>query len=132
MKIAMAAIVAFALVTRAQTAYADEATFAQVGSVQVGSVRAGSLQVPNFNWEVPTFAWQCADVTFPQEFGAKPNVIVSFGTLLPVSGATTYVNVQATNITTKGFTPVISPPKIPIGIGAPSMTINWVAVGAKK
>lgn len=120
-----------------QLACAQQLTSTQVGSASCSSRPGG---------------WLCDPVTFPQEFGAIPSVVVSFGQLTLVPGtegihsgnnnritAVMNVSLGAANITTKGFTPTVSfnPPwqsnsvsANPNGIAMHLGSVTWIAVGS--
>src|SRR5271165_224508 len=126
MRVTGAIIVSFWLGILCQTVRAQNYIVTQVGTVQ-GALVSNGAQPPTFNWQIP-------DVTFPQEFGSIPNVIVSFSSVFPVSEPTSsrgasFVDIQATNITTKGFKPVISSPIEGIGLNTHPLTVSWTAVG---
>jgi hypothetical protein len=57
-------------------AHADNDTFTQIGSFQIQPVLqgVGPSNIHQWNWPVPGF------VSFPQEFGSVPNVVVSVAT----------------------------------------------------
>lgn len=107
-------------------AIADDDNFTQMGTVQA-NLSSNGAQVPTFNWQVP-------NVTFPQEFGSPPQVITSFSTLVPVAFPPTthappnFLSVAPENITSTGFTPVISARG---AMGPGPVTISWMALGSK-
>jgi H-type lectin domain len=101
--------------------YADTDTFAQLGTFQI--------QVQNNNWQASPGV-----ITFPQQFGAVPQVIVSFSSLGPMGfppsnrAPATFLKVVPGNITTTGFTPIISGSG---STGTGPLAMNWVAVGSR-
>lgn len=85
------------LASLAGLADAQNETFVQVGNALC------DLEVPHVIHQV------CQPVTFPIEFGEKPIMTVAFSKLSLRPGLITVtVSVPEANITTKGFTPVIS------------------------
>jgi hypothetical protein len=116
------AIISLALALLSQSARAEVDTFTQVGSFRCQPIRERPDSSPS---------WKCPDnISFPEEFGAAPNVIVSFSTLSPLGSGQT--DVKAANITNHGFKPVMPglPPTGPGGRLLPvDVGVGWVAVG---
>jgi hypothetical protein len=72
MSLPRAANIGFALALLVRPALAQDYTFTQVGTFQAQMTSNGA-QVPTFNWRATP-----SIVTFPQEFGSLPKVILSF------------------------------------------------------
>jgi H-type lectin domain len=105
-------VAAIAHLPFSREAKARDLTTTQVGTFQLQVIVQGG----RYWWQAPNA------ILFPTEFASPPKVIVSFSSL-----AAAAVGITATNVTNKGFTPVLSPSG-PILQGREPLTVSWVAV----